>query len=139
VALGLQDERAVYRAAERIGLPVLVADEVPRGVEVFCGMSRDPEHGPVLVVGLGGDLAERLPGKVVCLAPVGLEEARRMVMDATIVSNALQPGAVDSVAAVLVAIGMLAIANPSIAAVDVNPLVVGERDAIAVDALVVVS
>jgi hypothetical protein len=60
-------------------------------------------------------------------------------MDATIVSNALQPGAVDSVAAVLVAIGMLAIANPSIAAVDVNPLVVGERDAIAVDALVVVS
>ncbi len=139
VALGLQDERAVYRAAERIGLPVLVADEVPRGVEVFCGMSRDPEYGPVLVVGLGGDLAESLPGKAACLAPVSLEEARRMVMDATIVSSTLQPGAIDSVAAVLVAIGMLAIANPSIAAVDVNPLVVGERDAIAVDALVVVS
>ena len=138
VVLGLQDEAAVRRAAERVGAPVLVADHVSRGVEVFCGMSRDPEIGPVLVVGLGGDLAESLPGKVACLAPVSLEEARRMVTDATIVSRALQPAAVDSVANVIVAIGMLAIANPSIAAVDVNPLVVGERDAIAVDALVVV-
>jgi len=138
VVLGLQDEAAVRRAAERVGAPVLVADHVSRGVEVFCGMSRDPEIGPVLVVGLGGDLAESLPGKVACLAPVSLEEARRMVTDATIVSRALQPAAVDSVANVIVALGKLAIANPSIAAVDVNPLVVGERDAIAVDALVVV-
>ena len=46
--------------------------------------------------------------------------------------------AVDAVANVIVSIGLLAAANPQISAVDVNPLVVGERDAIAVDALVVV-
>ncbi len=138
VVLGLQDAAAVEMAATRLGLPVLVAAQVPPGVEVFCGMSRDPEVGPVLVVGLGGAAAEILPGKSACAAPVTVETAREMIMSSGTLSQAVPQAAMESVARVLAAIGDLAVDHPEIVAVDVNPLVVGVRDVVAVDALVVV-
>ena len=33
---------------------MLVARQVDAGFEALCGMTRDPDHGPVLVVGAGG-------------------------------------------------------------------------------------
>ncbi len=138
VVLGLQDEAGVEMAATRLGLPVLVAAQVAPGLEVFCGMSRDPEIGPVLVVGLGGAAAEILPGKSACAAPVTVETAREMVASSGPLSKAVPPAAIDSIARVIAALGDLALDHPEVAAVDVNPLMVGSRDAVAVDALVVV-
>ena len=43
------------------------------------------------------------------------------------------------VAATLVALGELALAHPRIESVEVNPLIVGSTDTVAVDALVVVA
>jgi acyl-CoA synthetase (NDP forming) len=138
VVLGLQDAAAVEMAATRLGLPVLVAAQVPPGLEVFCGMSRDLDVGPVLVIGLGGAAAEILPGKSACAAPITVETAREMIASSVPLSKAVPQAAVDSIARVLAAIGDLALDHPEITAVDVNPLVVGARDAVAVDALVVV-
>ena len=138
VVLGLADAESVRAAATRIGLPVLVAEQVPSGLEVFIGMSRDPAIGPVVVVGAGGGSAENLPGKVSCLAPISSDEARRMVADAEVVSKTMTPEAIEAVAQAVVAIGDLAAANPEIAAIDVNPVIVSGHNAVAVDALVVV-
>jgi acetyltransferase len=138
VVLGLSDEASVRLAAERLGLPVLVAAQVAPGLEVFCGMSRDPEIGPVLVVGLGGSAAEILPGKSLCAAPIDLEMASEMITGAQALSGVLPPDALEPLARVLVAVGDLAVEHPEIAAVDINPLVIGQRDVVAVDALVVV-
>jgi acetate---CoA ligase (ADP-forming) len=138
VVLGLQDAAAVEMAATRLGLPVLVAAQVPPGLEVFCGLSRDPEVGPVLVIGLGGAAAEILPGKSACAAPVTVETAREMIASSGTLSKVVPQAAVDAIARVLAAIGDLAVDHPEITAVDVNPLVVGAREAVAVDALVVV-
>ena len=136
VILGLADEAAVRRAADQLGGPVLVAAQVRNGPEVFVGMLRDPEHGPVLVVGVGGAAAEALPGKSACLAPVGAEMAREMVR--TSAASALVPdAALDAVAAIIVALGDLAIDHAEVAAVDVNPVIIGAGGPIAVDALVV--
>jgi acetate---CoA ligase (ADP-forming) len=138
VVLGLQDAAAVEAAAMRLGLPVLIAAQVSPGVEVFCGMSRDPEVGPVLVVGLGGSAAEILPGKAACTAPVTIETALEMIASSMTLSRSVPQAAVESIARVLVAIGDLAVEHPEISAVDVNPLVAGAHGAVAVDALVVV-
>ena len=137
VVLGLDSEDAVRLAVERLGRPVLVAAQVPQGAEIFCGMSRDIDFGPVLVIGVGGAMAEALPGKAACLAPVSLEQARDLIR--TSAASPLVPEAcLDAVAAVLVAIGELAADHADIEAVDVNPVMVGEGRALAVDALVVV-
>jgi acetyltransferase len=138
VILGLADEASVSRAALRLGGSVLVAVQVPGVLEVFCGMTRDPDYGPVLAVGLGGTAVERLPGARSSIAPIGLEEARRLIGEATLISRIASPAACDAIAQVMVALGRLAVDHPEIAAVDVNPLIVTDRGAIAVDALVIV-
>ncbi len=135
VVLGLSDAPGVARAAEWLGGSVLGAAQVPAGPEAYCGMMRDPDYGPVITVGLGGSAVEELPGAISCIAPVGLDEARRMVADAPLLTRA---GMREALAQVLVALGDLALRHPEIAAVDINPVVLHEGKAVALDALVVV-
>ncbi len=61
VVLGLADEAAVARAAGRLGGTVLVAAQLGGDLEVFCGMTRDPEWGPVLAIGLGAPQSSTCP------------------------------------------------------------------------------
>ena len=138
VLVGLADAAAVHSAAMRLGGPVLVATQVPAGFEAYCGMTRDPDYGPVLAVGLGGSAVEQLPGSVLCVAPIEMTEARRLVSDAHVISRVASSAAIDAVARVLVQVGELAIDHPEVAAVDINPLVLNAHGAIAVDALLIV-
>ena len=138
VIMGLDGEAAVKRAAERLGGSVLVAAQLSGHLEVFCGMTRDPDFGPVLAVGLGGTSVERLPGARSSIAPLAIQDARRLVEEAAMVSRGASPEALDAIARVLVALGRLALDHPEITAVDINPLLVDGDTAVAVDALVVV-
>jgi acyl-CoA synthetase (NDP forming) len=136
VVLGLGDPDGVRGAAERLGGRVLVASQASGGAEAFCGMTRDPDYGPVLAVGLGGRAVESLSLAVVSLAPLGEEEARQLVAEAPGLDAG--PAAQEALATTLVALGRLAVDHPQIAAVDVNPLILSADGAVAVDALVVV-
>jgi acetate---CoA ligase (ADP-forming) len=139
VILGLGSPEAVADAATSLGGPVLVAAQLPSRPEAFCGMTRDPDHGPVLAVGLGGADVEQIPGAVVCIAPIDFDGARRMVGDAKLIAGSLGPADREALAQVLVALGRLAVDHPEITAVDVNPVVVIDHHAVALDALVVVA
>ena len=136
VVLGLGDADGVRAAAERLGGRVLVAAQAAGGAEAFCGMTRDPDYGPVLAVGVGGRAVETLSLAAVSLAPVGEGEALQLVAEAP----GLDPGAAarEALATTLVALGRLAVDHPQISAIDVNPLILSADGAVAVDALVVV-
>lgn len=136
VILGLADGASVARAVERLGGTVLVAAQIRGLLEVFCGMTRDPDWGPVLAIGLGGTAVEHLPGVRSCIAPIAIEEARRLVSETDVVSRAVSPAAAEAIAVVVVALGRMAAEHPEITAIDVNPLIVDEHGAVAVDALV---
>jgi succinyl-CoA synthetase beta subunit len=133
VVLGISSADEAAAAAARLDGPVLVARQVEAGTEVLCGMSRDPDYGPVLVVGEGGVAVEELDHLVAVVAPVDAETAAELVTAAGIDDPH------GTIADTLVALGRLARAHPQIASIDVNPLVVGPTGTIAVDALVVVS
>jgi acetate---CoA ligase (ADP-forming) len=136
VVLGLGDAEGVRGATERLGGRVLVARQARGGAEAFCGMTRDPDFGPVLAVGPGGGAVEALSLAAVSLAPLGEEDARRLVAEAP--GLEASPAAQEALAATLVALGRIAVDHPQIAAVDVNPLILSADGAVAVDALVVV-
>jgi acetate---CoA ligase (ADP-forming) len=138
VILGLSDAESVGRAAARLGGSVLVAVQIRGHLEVFCGMTRDPDFGPVLAVGLGGTAVESMPGARSCIAPIGIAGARRLVDDATVISRVASEAALDAVAHILVALGRLASEHPEVVAVDINPLMLDDHGAVAVDALVIV-
>jgi acetyltransferase len=133
VVLHLWTPETVTEAARRLGGPVLVARQIEGAREAFCGVTRDPTFGPVVVVGRGGADVEMRADVVACLAPIGLEIAVELVREAELDDPD------GTVARALAAISQLAVAHPEIESIDVNPLVVSDNGTIAVDALVVVT
>lgn len=132
VILGVCSPEAAETAAEELGGRVLVAKQLPAGVEAYCGMTRDPQFGAIVAVGLGGTAVERLAPPAVALAPVDIALARELVAEAGFQQ------ATDELAETVVALGRLGIDHEDILEVDINPLILGEHGAVAVDALVVI-
>jgi acetate---CoA ligase (ADP-forming) len=157
VRLDLADPDAVRRAAaelltigERLrgdGAEVrglLVEAMAAPGLELIVGLTRDPQVGPVVLVGLGGILAEALDDVVLGLAPVDRAEALAMIerlrgsrlLDGVRGRPPIDRGAV---AEIIVAVARLGADRPEIEAIDLNPVIASEAGAIAVDALVMVA
>jgi acyl-CoA synthetase (NDP forming) len=114
------------------------------GLELIAGLKRDPQFGPVVIVGLGGILTEVFDDVALGLAPLAAVDA--LVMLGTLRGSRLLDGvrgrsAIDrqSVAEILVALGRLAQERPDVLAVDLNPVVASDGGAVAVDALVVLA
>ncbi len=156
VRLNLAGDDAVRRAAqellalgERLAAAgtatirgLLVEPMAPPGLELIAGVNRDPQFGPIVLVGIGGILAEVLDDVSLRLAPVPANEALGMLAElrgARLLDVTRGRPAIDreAVAAILVALGALAVARPDIRAIDLNPVLAGPDGAIAVDALVV--
>lgn len=153
VALDLQGEAAVRDAFRRVTAAaarhapqaaiegVLIAPMRPRGVELFVGVSRDPQWGAVLAVGLGGIWVEVLQDVALRLLPVDPAEVKRALLGlrgAKLLRGARGVPAVDlDVAAEVVArIGDAALAfGPELASLDVNPLWARGDQVEALDAL----
>jgi acetate---CoA ligase (ADP-forming) len=138
VRLGVASAAEAGAVAAELGGRVLVAEQVPGGIEALCGMSRDPEYGPLLAVGLGGAVAEAAGLVAVALAPLDLPAARALVARAPALPDLAGIAALEALARVLVAVARLAVEQPSVREVDLNPVVLGPTGVVAVDALLVV-
>jgi acetyltransferase len=150
VRLGLADATTVERAAAELlalrrpddGETGLLVAEMVRGRrELIAGVVRDPQFGPCVMLGVGGIFAEALGDVVFASAPLSTSEARRAIdtLRAQPLLRAFRGEPAvdrDALAAVLVALGRLAVERPDVASVDVNPLIVRDGRPIAVDALV---
>ena len=114
------------------------------GRELIAGITRVPDFGALLAVGLGGVYVEAIRDVQLRLAPVDGHEALEMLRSLRS-SRILGPIRgepavdVDAVADTLVRLGLLADHFPEIAELDVNPLRVGADGALALDARVLLS
>jgi acyl-CoA synthetase (NDP forming) len=129
--------------AARLGPAALVCETVPRGVELALGLIRDPDLGPLIVLGAGGTLVELIADRVVALPPLSDEQAAGLLAELKVAPLLAGAGgaARADVAAVTRAIsGLAELAcdlGRDIDALDINPLICGPDGAIAVDALVI--
>jgi acyl-CoA synthetase (NDP forming) len=112
------------------------------GVELVVGARRDPEWGPVLLVGLGGVWIEAL-GDVRLLPPDLPEDAIAAEILKLRAAKLLHgfrgapPVDVKAVARTVAAVGRLMQTVPEMMEIDVNPLVAYPDGVIALDALIV--
>lgn len=112
------------------------------GYELILGSSTDPQFGPVMVFGLGGELVEVLRDRTHALPPLTTTLARRM-MENTRILQALKGirgrKAVDleKLEELLVRFSELVVENPRIADVEINPLLAGPDGIVALDARVI--
>jgi acetyltransferase len=156
VALNLPDAASVGRAFRQIreSVAAKAGDEHFQGVtvqpfakqegyELILGSALDPQFGPVLLFGTGGQLVEVFEDRSLALPPLNTTLARRM-MEQTRIYKALQGVrgriSVDLAALeeLMVRFSDLVIQNPVIQEIDINPLLASSERLLALDARVVV-
>ena len=154
VRLNLQDDRSVRAAfrgiessvTEKAGpdqfLGVTVQPMVlSHGYELILGSSVDPQFGPVILFGSGGQLVEVYRDYAVALPPLNSTLAQRL-MEQTHIFKALKgvrgSPPVDLVALenLLVRFSQLVVEQPRIAEIDLNPLLASSEGLLALDARV---
>ena len=155
VKLNLQDEAAVrsaYRAiksslAEKAGSdqfsgvsvqPMVKLD----GYELILGSSVDPQFGPVVLFGSGGQLVEVYRDRALALPPLNTTLAQRM-MEQTRIFAALKgvrgrkPVNIAALEQLLVRFSQLVLEQRWIAEIDINPLLASPERLLALDARIV--
>jgi len=146
VVLDIRDEDGLQRAYDAVsahlGPEVVVARMVEPGIEMILGVRRDPQFGPVVMIGFGGIHAEALRDVCFALPPFDAAHARRCLdrlrlrrlLDGDRASAAPD---VDAFASAAARFSTLAhTLGESLREVDVNPLIVNAHGCFAVDALV---
>lgn len=112
------------------------------GYELIIGSSIDPQFGPVLLFGTGGQLVEVFKDRALGLPPLNATLARRM-MERTRIYTALKgvrgrkPVNIAALEQLLVRFSQLVVEQPWIAEIDINPLLVSAERIYALDARVV--
>jgi acetate---CoA ligase (ADP-forming) len=149
VHLGIDNDIALNRALDaidRIPVPtkqVLVEAMAPPGVDLIVGAVRDASWGPCVAIGLGGVLAEAFGDTATRLAPLTDNDVAEMLD--TLRGRTLLDGFRNlpvcnraAIATAARAVGRLLLEHPEVREVEINPLRVDARGALALDALVVI-
>jgi acyl-CoA synthetase (NDP forming) len=155
VALNIADAAALKAAArdilDRVGkkhphakLNGILVQKMEKGLaEIILGFKRDPQVGAVVVLGIGGVLAEIYKDFAARLAPVSVEDAAKMIDQVKGLAiirgyRGMPKGDCAALAQTVSAFSQLAYID-SIAEAEINPLIVKKENegVVAVDGLVV--
>jgi acyl-CoA synthetase (NDP forming) len=158
VRLGLADGQAVRQAIEvMLAQPAigeasvdgfLVEEMAGAGTEIVVGALRDPQFGPLIMVGLGGIFVEILQDVSFRLCPITKRDAAEMLDElrgAALLSGARgqTPANRDAIVDILVKLGgtdgLLMSLGEEWAEIDVNPVIASAEGAVAVDARIILS
>ena len=121
----------------------LIEEMAPAGHELVIGGLRDPQFGPLVMVGLGGIFVEILKDVSFRLCPITRIDAAEMLAElkgAAILKGArgTRPASLDAIIDVLLKMGgdngLLMQHAADISEADINPLIVSDTAAVAVDA-----
>ena len=156
VKVGLKDKASVTGAFEEIianaknAVPdaritgVAVQHMAPAGTEVIVGMTTDPQFGPVMMFGLGGIMVEVLKDVTFRVVPLEERDASQMIdeirgkaiLDGVRGQPPVDKGAVKDA---ILKVSEFVATNPDVRELDLNPMMVYEDGAIAVDARIVIA
>ena len=140
----LVEVESAYRdISSRLGPQVLVTAMIPAGVEMSLGLVKDPQFGPLVMIGAGGVLIELSRDRRLALPPFDADYAFAMIdklKTRTLLDGyrGREAGDVAGFANAASRLSLIAIElGDLIAELDVNPLIVGPCGVTAVDALIV--
>jgi acetyl-CoA synthetase (ADP-forming) len=146
VFLDLQNESQVKESFQKLKKiknfkACLVQKYIP-GEYVLIGLKKDPSFGHVLVVGLGGIYTEIIKDVSFRVCPINKKDALEMLKE--LKSYKLLTGIrgqkqvnINKIVNIITKVSSLSKKYPKIKELDINPLVVNEKDAVIVDARIV--
>ncbi|MGD2125771.1 MAG: acetate--CoA ligase family protein [Desulfobacteraceae bacterium] len=155
IRLNLKDENEVRAAFEEILanackltsreriLGTLISPMVEKGQECIIGMVQDQQFGPVIMFGLGGIFVEALKDISFRVAPLAEDDIDEMIKE--IKGYKVLTGArgeaqrdIEAIKDILAKVSQIAIDNPEIREIDLNPIIVHEKDASIVDSRIII-
>ena len=124
---------------------ILLEKMIPNGIELIVGIQNDPQFGPVIMVGLGGVLAEIFKDVAFRMLPITTSDAKSMLSElkgSKILKGfrGSKPIDLNMLAKALVKIGKIGIDNADyINSIDFNPIVVYPKSYNVVDAKIILN
>ncbi len=122
----------------------LVSPMAGKGQECILGMIKDPQFGPVLMFGLGGVFVEVLKDVAFRVAPLTETDAQEMIEEikgAPLLHGVRgeKPKDIRAVTEVLLNLSRIAVQNPEIQEIDLNPVIVHEQGLSIVDSRIILT
>jgi succinyl-CoA synthetase beta subunit len=121
---------------------VLVQEMVPGQRELVVGLTRDPQFGPCVMLGIGGIMTEVFEDTAFRMAPFGKIEAKDMTEELRFKAilgtfRGQKPIDMDMLCRTLIAVGQIGLELDTVSELDINPMIITpEGRIVAVDALV---
>ena len=141
---GIVESARQYKADARIEGVTLQPFFANPDYEILLGAKRDVHFGPVVLFGMGGIFTEVLKDRALGLPPLNRLLARRM-MQQTRAWTLLQgyrnrpPADIERLEEMIIRLSQMLIDFPQIAELDMNPVMIKDGKAVAVDARILVS
>ncbi|MEX2643436.1 MAG: acetate--CoA ligase family protein [Acetobacterales bacterium] len=143
---GRQIVRTVREREPEARLQGVLVQRMEKGLaEAIVGYRVDPQVGPIVLLGLGGVLAEIYRDFAIRIAPVTVAEARQMIEEVKGLApirgfRGMQKGDLDALAQAIARLSDLArVDSPSVVEAEINPVLVrpAGQGVVAVDGLIV--
>ena len=129
----------VSQAFTELNYKRVIMQQQISGAEIFIGGINDPVFGPAIVVGIGGVYMEVIKSLSYGICPVSEDEAYRMIKESKILDMLRARNSNYDVNATVSAISKISnmFIDLNIKEMDINPLIVNEKGAFAVDVRIV--
>jgi succinyl-CoA synthetase beta subunit len=150
IELNLRSEGDVRKAYGRIISSVdlelegvLVQEMVSGQRELVVGLTRDPQFGPCVMLGIGGMMTEVFEDIAFRMAPFGKIEAKDMSEELRFKAilgafRGQKPVEMDMLCRTLIAVGQIGLELDTVSELEINPMIITpEGRVVAADALVV--
>lgn len=114
-----------------------------RGRELYIGLVTDQPFGPVITFGAGGTMIELIADRAMELPPLNQFLAHRLVERVRVAETlgewrGAPPVNVEAIEHILLRVSEMACELPQLREMDINPIIVDESGALAVDARIVI-
>lgn len=140
----MMDLEAAYAdLTTRIGARVTVQQQAAKGIELSFGCVIDPDFGPLIMVAPGGTLVELFNERRFARAPFSVEKAETMIRSLSVARliSGVRGDTPKDLPAAAYALSQFSRAcaamKHQIQEIDINPVIVTEAGAVAVDALII--
>ena len=125
------------------GVTVQKMARARRGREIYVGLVTDAPFGPVIVFGAGGTMIELLDDRAMELPPLNQFLARRLIERSRVAETLAEwrgapPVDMEALEHVLLRVSEMVCELPELREMDINPIIVDDSGAVAVDARIVV-
>ncbi|WP_138516440.1 bifunctional acetate--CoA ligase family protein/GNAT family N-acetyltransferase [Rhodoferax bucti] len=113
------------------------------GREIYIGLVTDDPFGPVIAFGAGGTMIELINDRAMELPPLNQFLARRLIERSRVAETLGEwrgnaPANIDLLEQILLRISEMVCELPQLREMDINPIIVDEHGALAVDARIVI-